>query len=197
MRRFCSAIALFLLAAPAMAVAPGDVAPAFAAADSYGNSVSLADYRGRTVVLEWTSPACPFVQKYWASGALQELQGAARADGVVWLTINSNGAGKPGHLSASEANASARAQGANPNAYLLDDNGAIGRAYGARFTPQLFVIAPDGKIAYAGGFDDLPSADPADIARARPLLQQALADLKANRAVATPNSRAYGCSIKY
>lgn len=196
MKHWIAAVALAAIAMPAAAATVGQPAPAFSVAASNGNNVSLSDYRGRTVVLEWTNPECPFVQKYAASGALQELQAEARKNDVVWLTVNSAGAGKAGNLSASAANAALRAQGAMPTAYLLDGDGAMARAYGARSTPQLFVIAPDGNIAYAGGFDDLPSADPADIARAKPLLKQALADVAAGRAVATPNGRAYGCSIK-
>ncbi len=188
--------ALAALSAPLAAATVGQPAPAFTVADSNGNSVSLAGYKGRTVVLEWTNPECPFVQKYAASGALQELQAEARKGDVVWLTVNSAGSGKQGNLSAAAANAAIRAQGLQPNAYLLDGDGTVARAYGARFTPQLFVIAPDGNLAYQGAFDDLPSADPADIAKARPLLKQALADVAAGRAVATASSRPYGCSIK-
>ena len=191
------ASAALIAAAPLIAATVGQQAPDFSIAASNGETVSLADFRGKTVVLEWTNAECPFVQKFTASGTMQEWQGAARDKGVVWLTVNSAGVGKQGHRSAAAANADLRAQGANPTAYLLDDKGVVGKAYDARSTPQLVVIAPDGKVAYNGGFDDLPSADPADIPRAKPLLEQALADLAAGRAVATPTGRVYGCSIKY
>lgn len=191
-----SAAIAALLAMPVAAATVGQQAPDFSVADSNGRTVSLADYKGRTVVLQWTNPECPFVQKYATSGVLQEIQAEARKQDVIWLTVNSAGEGKQGNLTATAANAAIRAQGSMLSAYLLDGAGAMAKAYGVRTTPQLFVITGDGKIAYTGGFDDLPSADPADIAKAKPLLRQALADVAAGRPVATPTSRAYGCSIK-
>ncbi len=189
---------LGVLAAPALANAVvGQPAPAFTAKDAAGRSVSLSDFKGKPVVLEWTNPECPFVQKYYSGGDMQKLQAEARKDGAVWLTINSGAAGKQGHLSGEQAGAKMRQQGSQPTAYLLDADGAVGRAYGARTTPHMFVIAPDGTLAYAGGIDSIPSANPADIARAEPLVKLALADVKAGKPVATPTSRPYGCSVKY
>lgn len=188
----------FLLAAvPALAAATvGEPAPAFTATDSNGRTVSLADFKGKTVVLEWTDPQCPFVQKHY-TGAMQKLQADARRDGVVWLTVNSEGAGKQGAVTAAQANQLVRAGGATPTAYLLDGDGAIGRAYGARTTPHMFVVNKEGVLVYAGGIDNIPSADPADLGKAQNFVATALSDLKAGKPVATPTARAYGCSIKY
>ena len=189
---------LGVLAAPAWANAVvGQPAPAFTATDSNGRNVSLSDFKGKPVVLEWTNPECPFVQKYYSGGDMQKLQAEARKGGAVWLTINSGAPGKQGHLSGEQANAKIRQQGFQSSAYLLDPDGAVGRAYGAQTTPHMFVIAPDGTLAYAGGIDSIPSANPADIARAEPLVKLALADVKAGKPVATPTSRPYGCSVKY
>lgn len=197
-KTFFMAAALATVAAPLSAAAiVGQPAPAFTATDSNGKSVSLGDFKGKPVVLEWTNPDCPFVQKYYGGGAMQKLQADARKAGAVWLTINSGAAGKQGHLSGAEANAKMKSQGFASTAYLLDADGAVGRAYDARTTPHMFVIAPDGKLAYAGGIDDVPTANPADIARARPLVMLALADVQAGQAVGTPTSRPYGCSVKY
>ena len=188
-----------LLLAPAQAMAAatvGQPAPAFSVADSGGRTVSLADFKGKTVVLEWTDPQCPFVQKHY-TGAMQKLQADARRDGVVWLTVNSEGAGKQGAQTAAEANRFVRNAGATPTAFLIDSDGAMGRAYGARTTPHMFVVNNQGVLVYAGGIDSIPSADPADIGRAQNFVQMALADLKAGKAVGTSSARAYGCSIKY
>lgn len=191
-------LATTVLAAPALAAAEvGKPAPAFTATDSNGRQVSLADHRGKTVVLEWTNAECPFVQKHYNSDNMQKLQADARADNVVWLTINSGAKGKQGHVTGEQANAKMRANGARPTAYLLDEDGIIGRAYGARTTPHMYVINAKGTLVYAGGIDDMPTADPADIAKSRNFVQLALADLKAGKPVAAPTSRPYGCSVKY
>lgn len=200
MRHLLAPVALVatLAAAPALAVATvGQPAPAFTATDSNGRQVSLADFKGKTVVLEWTNPECPFVQKYYSGGDMQKLQAEARKQGVVWLSVNSGAPGKQGAMTGAEANAKLRQQGATPTAYLIDSNGAVGRAFGARTTPHMFVIAPNGTVAYAGGIDNLPTANPADIARAQPLVKLALADVAAGRDVETPTSKPYGCSVKY
>lgn len=190
--------AAILVAAPVSATAVvGQPAPAFTATDSYGKTVRLGDFKGKPVVLEWTNADCPFVQKYYSGGDMQKLQADAREQGAVWLTINSGAPGKQGHIDGAAANAKMRAQGFQSSAYLLDADGAIGRAYGARTTPHIFVIAPDGTLAYAGGIDSIPSANPADIAKAEPLARLAISQVAAGKPVETPNSRPYGCSVKY
>jgi peroxiredoxin len=188
----------FLLAAPAAASAVvGQPAPAFTATDSNGRTVSLSDFKGKPVVLEWTNADCPFVQKFYSGGDMQKLQADARKQGAVWLSVNSGAAGKQGHVSGAQANAKMRAQGFESNAYLLDTSGAIGKAYGARTTPHMFVIAPDGTLAYAGGIDSIASANPADIAKAEPLARNAIAQVAAGKPVEIATSRPYGCSVKY
>jgi peroxiredoxin len=198
MRKHLIAAAFVAIAVPAAATAVvGQKAPAFTATDSNGRTVSLSDFTGKPVVLEWTNPECPFVQKYYSGGDMQKLQADARKQGAVWLSINSGAPGKQGALTGAEANAKIRTQGIASTAYLLDTDGAVGRAYGARTTPHMFVIAPDGTLAYAGGIDNVPTANPSDIARAEPLVKLALADVAAGRPVATPTSKPYGCSVKY
>jgi peroxiredoxin len=192
------ALVAFMAATPALAVATvGQPAPAFTATDSNGRQVSLADFKGKTVVLEWTNPDCPFVQKYYSGGDMQKLQADARKQGVVWLTVNSGAPGKQGAMTGADANAKLRQLGSAPSAYLVDSSGTVGRAYGAKTTPHMFVIDPAGTVAYAGGIDNMPTANPADIARAQPLVKLALADLAAGRAVETSSSKPYGCSVKY
>ncbi|WP_420142916.1 redoxin domain-containing protein [Sphingomonas sp.] len=192
------AVIVALGAAPALfaAAAVGRPAPDFAAKAADGRTVRLADYRGKTVVLEWNNPGCPFVQKHY-KGNMQKTQAAARAAGAVWLTVNSGAPGQQGHMSGPEAVRFVRSAKAVTSAYLLDPDGAIGRLYGARTTPHMFVIAPDGRLAYAGGIDDIPSADVADLPKAKNMVLAALTDLKAGRPVATRQARAYGCSVKY
>lgn len=180
-------------AAPAV----GQPAPNFTLADANGRAVSLAGFRGRTVVLEWHNPGCPFVQKHYGSGNMQRAQASAARDGVVWLTINSGAPGKQGHMNGTEANALVTRVGARPTAYLLDPRGVAGRIYDARTTPHMFIINRAGTLAYAGAIDDRPTANPADIAGARNHVLAALSELRAGRAVSVPTSRPYGCSVKY
>jgi len=190
------AAAALLLAALANATV-GQPAPAFTATDSQGRTHNLSDFRGRTVVLEWTNAECPFVQKFYSGGDMQKLQAEARQQGVVWLTVNSGAPGKQGHVTPAQANAKMKAQGFNSTAYLPDPNGTIGRAYGARTTPHMFVIDREGTLVFAGGIDNIPTANPADIGKAQNFVRAALADLAAGRPVATPTARPYGCSVKY
>lgn len=192
-----AATAAVALAAPALATPEiGKPAPAFTAVDSNGKTRSLGEFKGKTVVLEWNNPECPFVKKHYA-GNMQALQKAAAKDGVVWLTINSGAAGKQGHLDGPGANAVTKAKGASPAAYLLDAKGTVGRAYAAKTTPHMYVIDPAGRLAYAGAIDDTPTADPADVAKAKNYVTAALADMKAKRPVQVATSKPYGCAVKY
>ncbi len=190
--------ALAVLAAPASA-APvvGQPAPNFKLADADGKPVTLSDFKGKTVVLEWNNPGCPFVKKHYASGNMQKAQATAAKDGVVWLTINSGAPGKQGHLSGAEAKTLIAEANARPAAYLLDPRGVVGKAYDAKTTPHMYVINKSGTLAYAGGIDDKPTANPADIAGARNHVLAALTELKAGKAVSVASSRPYGCSVKY
>jgi len=137
------------------------------------------------------------VRKHYDSGNMQKTQAAARRDGVVWLTINSGAPGKQGHMSAAEAKAQVAKEKSVVTAYLLDPSGTVGKRYGAKTTPHMYVIGKTGTVLYNGGIDDRPTPSKADIERANNLVLAALSDVKAGKAVATPSSRPYGCAVKY
>jgi len=175
----------------------GQSAPGFTLPDADGKQVSLADFRGKTVVLEWHNPGCPFVQKHYGSGNMQKTQASATKDGVVWLSINSGAPGKQGHMNGAEAREMLSKNGAQPAAYLLDPSGVVGRSYDARTTPHMYIVDAAGTLVYAGGIDDKPTANPKDIAGARNHVLAALAELKAGKPVSMATSRPYGCAVKY
>ncbi len=185
--------------APARAAAAtvGQAAPAFSVTDTQGKAVSLADFKGKTVVLEWVNPDCPYVRKHYDSANMQGTQKAAAAKGVVWLAVNSTHTGHTDFKKPTEMAAWMKAQSAAPTATLLDSDGKMGRAYGARTTPHMYVIDAKGSLVYAGAIDDKPSANPADVKTAKNFVNAALADVLAGKAVAQPVTRAYGCSVKY
>lgn len=191
--------ATLLTAATCAQAAPevGAPAPAFSASDSQGRLHRLADYRGRTVVLEWTNHDCPYVRKHYGGGNMQALQREAAGQGVVWLSVISSAPGKQGHVSGAQADQLTRVRNAAPAAVLLDPYGSMGRLYGAKTTPHLYVIDGKGTLAYMGGVDDRATADAADIAQAKNFVRAALADLKAGRPVAEAVTRPYGCAVKY
>lgn len=176
---------------------PGQPAPAFAVNDADGQAVNLAALRGKTVVLEWTNEGCPFVHHIYASGVMQDLQKQAAAKGVVWLTVVSSAPGKQGYLTAAEVGSWKARFGAAPAHVLLDPAGALGHAYDARTTPDMFVIDPAGKLVYAGAIDDNPSTNPADARSAKNYVTLALADLKSGKPVSPAITKSYGCSVKY
>ncbi|MGQ0677815.1 MAG: redoxin domain-containing protein [Rhodospirillales bacterium] len=180
-----------------MTVSVGSPAPGVACADSYGKPRSLGEFKGKTVVLEWTHRQGPFVRKHYDKGNMQALQKKYTGEGVVWLTVVSSGPGKEGYVTAADANAHVKAADAAPTAVLLDSDGKLGRLYGAMTTPHLFVIDARGNLAYAGAIDDKPSTNPADIPGAANYVAQALDALKSGKPVATPATRAYGCGVKY
>jgi peroxiredoxin len=185
-------------ALPASAgVAVGEAAPDFSVTDSNGKTQTLAQYKGKTVVLEWNNPECPFVRKHYSSGNMQKQQADAVADGVVWLTINSGANGKQGHLDGAGANAFVAQYHATPTAYLLDPDGKVGKLYGARTTPHMYVIDASGTLRYMGGIDSIASTDKEDLAKATQYVRQALAELKAGKPVSTATSQPYGCGVKY
>lgn len=175
----------------------GAAVPNFRAYDMTGKIVDLSQFRGKTVVLEWNNPGCPFVKKHYESGNMQKTQAAAAAQGAVWLTINSGAPGKQGHMTGLEAQQFVAAQRAKPSAYLLDPQGLVGKGYGAKTTPHLYVIDGAGRLAYKGGIDDKPTADKADIATARNHVLAALGEMRAGKPVSVPESRPYGCAVKY
>lgn len=200
MRTFFAALGLMLAACQPSAQAAakvGEPAPAFTATDSHGKPVNLADYKGKTVVLEWTNHECPFVRKHYGSGNMQSLQKDATGKGVVWLSVISSAPGKQGHVDGKKANELTGARGAAPSAVLLDEKGQVGRLYGAKTTPHLFIVNPDGKLVYAGGIDSISSADPADIPKATPFMKVALEESLAGEPVSQAVTAPYGCSVKY
>lgn len=179
------------------AVTIGSPAPAFTAVDSRGVRHNLADFRGRTVVLEWTNHQCPFVVKHYDTGNMQATQRRAAADGAVWLTIVSSAPGKQGHVSAAQANDLTRTRNAAPTAVLLDESGAVGKLYGARTTPQMVVINAAGNVVYSGAMSSNPSSKKEDVATSTNYVAEALTAVRAGRAPAVAATRPYGCSVKY
>ena len=175
----------------------GAPAPAFTAMDSKGAKVSLADYKGKTVVLEWTNDECPFVRKHYGAKNMQSLQEKWTAQGVGWLSVVSSAPGEQGFVDGAKADTLTRDRGAHPSAVLLDPKGDIGRLYGAQTTPHMYVVKPDGALAYMGGIDDKPSSNPADVKTAKNFVDAALTDLAAGKPVAVTTSRPYGCTVKY
>jgi peroxiredoxin len=198
---FATVLTLVSLAAPAAiaqaAAVVGQPAPAFTASDSDGKSRSLEEFKGKLVVLEWWNPGCPFVGKHYGSGNMQKLQREWTAKGVVWLTVDSSAPGQQGYLAPAEAKATMKQKGGAPTALLLDPDGATGKAFGAKTTPHMFVIDRNGTLVYAGGIDDTPSTDQADVATAHNYVAAALSELSAGRPVAVKTSQPYGCGVKY
>ena len=178
-------------------VSVGQPAPNFSAVDTSGKTVSLADFKGRHVVLEWVNPECPFVAKHYGSANMQGTQKAAIAKGVVWLAVNST---SPDHGDYKTPAAMAQwmqGQKAAATATLMDGDGKVGRAYGARTTPHLYIVDPKGVLVYAGGIDSKATANPADIATATNHVKVALGEALAGKPISQSMTRAYGCSVKY
>lgn len=191
-------IGAYTLTQPAAAsVETGAPAPAFSVADANGQTRTLAEFSGRTVVLEWTNHGCPYVRKHYDARNMQALQEEATAAGVVWLQVISSAPGEQGYLDGAGALARVATDAAHPTATLLDPTGVMGRAYGARNTPHMFVVNAAGAIAYQGAIDDRPSARPDTLAGATNYVRAALADIAAGRSVAIAETTPYGCSVKY
>lgn len=172
-------------------------APEFTAMSADGKTVSLKDYKGKTVILEWTNADCPFVQKHYDSGNMQALQSKHAGDDVVWLTVVSSAEGKQGYVTPAEAKKQTADRKANPTEFLLDSSGEVGKLYGAKTTPHMYIIDPQGDLRYMGAIDSIRSIDPADIAKATNYVDQAMAELASGKKVSEPLTQAYGCTIKY
>jgi peroxiredoxin len=193
-----AALTLALVGSPAQATPTvGQPAPDFTATDSNGISQRLSARRGSIVVLEWTNHDCPFVRKHYDTNNMQALQKEAKTQNVVWWSVISSAPGNQGYVSPAEANALTARRNAEPAAVLLDAEGKVGRLYGARTTPHLYIIDPQGKLVYMGGIDDNPSANPADVKTATNYVRVALAALKNGQPVNPASTRPYGCSVKY
>jgi AhpC/TSA family len=191
--------ALMLAAAPAFAATAvvGQPAPAFSVTDTSGKAVSLADFKGKTVVLEWVNPGCPYVRKHYDSANMQGTQKGATDKGVVWLAVNSTAKDHGDYKKPADMAAWMQSQKASATHTLIDSDGKVGKAYGARTTPHLYIVDAKGTLAYAGGIDDKPSSDPADVKTAKNYVNAALGDLQAGKPVAQAATRPYGCSVKY
>jgi AhpC/TSA family protein len=199
--------AALLLAGPGVSAVPaasggpepqiGQPAPPFTALDSEGKTRRLSDFRGKTVVLEWTNADCPYTRKHYTSGNMQHLQSLALERGAIWLSVISSAPGKQGYVEGPEADALSRSRHAIPSAVLLDPSGTLGRLYHAKTTPHMYVIDRDGVLQYMGGIDSIATADVGDIPKAEPYLKEAMLAVIDGQPVTHPVSKPYGCSVKY
>jgi peroxiredoxin len=192
---FASLIATAVFAADVPPV--GSAAPDFSLPDTKGDSHSLSQYKGKYVVLEWFNPECPFVKKHYGSDNMQKLQEQYTSKGVVWLTIDSNAPGTEGSITPEQAQKITASWKTHQTALLLDPEGKAGRAYGAKNTPNMVIINPEGKIAYEGAIDSKASPNPADIPRSTNYVKAALDQSLAGKPITTPQTKPYGCSVKY
>lgn len=172
-------------------------APAFSGPASNGETISLDQFKGQAVILEWTNDGCPFVKKHYETGNMQKTQKTANDAGAVWITVMSSAPGKQGHADATRANKLKKEWASEPDYILLDPDGAVGKAYGAKTTPQMALIDKDGVLRYAGAIDDMPSANHATVNGADNYVLAALANLARGEPVAVKETRPYGCSVKY
>ncbi|MFT4176350.1 MAG: redoxin family protein [Luteolibacter sp.] len=175
----------------------GQPAPAFSGKNLKGETVSLADLKGKVVVLEWVNFDCPFVKKHYSGGNIPKLQQEAEAKDVVWITVNSSASGKQGHLSAEDMTARAAKEGHKASQFILDPEGTIGKAYDAKTTPHLFIINKEGVLVYNGAIDSKKSTDAADIPNSTPLFANALTAVLEGKTVENAKNEPYGCSVKY
>jgi len=179
------------------AAAPGQAAPEFSLVDINGKMQKLSDYRGKYVVLEWFNSECPFVQKHYESGNMQSLQARYTQKGVVWLGVNSTSPRHSNFRDPVRSQAILKDWKSAPTAFVLDPDGKVGKQYGARTTPHMYVIDPKGMLVYVGGIDDKPSTSQRDIPTAKNLVAAALDESLGGKPVGTPSAMPYGCSVKY
>lgn len=172
-------------------------APVFKLKDSNGKEHSLTDFKGKIVVLEWINYECPFVKKHYNSKNMQSLQEKYTSEGIIWLAICSSAPGKQGNFSSEEINKRSKDHNAKFTAYLIDEDGKVGKMYGAKTTPHMFIIDKNGKLVYAGGIDDKATTDVDDIKTAKNFVSAALDELLNGKQVTTQSSTPYGCSVKY
>lgn len=175
----------------------GGPAPDFTGITMTGEQISLSDFRGRPVVLEWTNHQCPYVRKHYGSGNMQKTQRALTEDGVVWISIISSAPGKQGHVSAAEAQRLTTARASYADHVVLDPEGTVGRLYGAKTTPHMFIVGETGTLLYQGAIDDIPSASRRSLKKAKNLVLAAWGQIKAGESVGKPNTKPYGCTVKY
>src|SRR5499427_7647665 len=181
----------------ATAAKVGDPAPDFTAPSTKGTPVSLGEYKGKIVILEWTNHECPYVRKHYESGNMQALQRETTGQGVIWLTIISSAKGEQGNVTPSQADKLTTSRKAAPTAVLLDEKGVVGQMYGATNTPHMYIVDKGGVLVYAGAIDDRPTTRRADVQGANNYVRAALEQVTAGQPVKTPVTRAYGCTVKY
>jgi peroxiredoxin len=186
-----------LLVLSASAVRVGEPAPTFTATDSNGNTQRLSDYKGKFVVLEWHNQGCPYTKKHYESGNMQRLQKEWTGKGVVWFTVISSAQGKQGYVTAAQENDYVKRVSASPTAVLMDPQGTLGRLYGAKTTPHMYIIDPHGDLIYNGAIDDHPTADQSDISGSKNYVSAALEEALSGKPVTTASTTPYGCSVKY
>ena len=175
----------------------GKAAPNFTLPDTSGKEWSLANFKGKYVVLEWYNPDCPFVGKHYRSGNMQGLQKEFTSKGVVWLSIDSSAPGEQGNYPPGKLNEISARVGAARTALLLDPDGKVGRLYGAKTTPDMYIINPTGILVYKGAIDNKRSTDPADVKTATNYVKSALQAVMTGKTVSTTDTQPYGCSVKY
>lgn len=195
MKKLFPIFAAIALAATASGVETGRPAPDFSGTDINGKTVRLSDYKGKIVVIESYNSDCPFCHNQY-KGAAQALQKELAAQGVVWLLVNSVNPKHPSHRTPEQARQEWKDLGINATAWIDDSSGAIGHLYGMKTTPHVFVVAADGTLAYAGAMDDQP--DPVhDPKAAKNHVKAAVDELLAGKPVTVPETKPYGCSVKY
>jgi peroxiredoxin len=175
----------------------GQAAPGFSAKDVSGKTVSLADFKGKTVVLEWVNPGCPYVRKHYSGGNMQSTQQDALAKNVVWIAVNSTATDHPDYLKPTELAKWMKDQKAPATHTLMDEDGKIGKAYGARTTPHMYIVDGKGMLVYAGGIDSIPSASASDIPKATNYVKVSLTEMASGKSPSNATTRPYGCSVKY
>jgi hypothetical protein len=198
-RTLITASTLFAIAPEALLASSqvGQPAPDFTLKDLTGKSVALSGFLGKHVVLEWTNPGCPYVRKHYDGGNMQAIQAGAMARGVVWLAVNSTDKSHYDYREPAKLAAWMAERRSSPSAMLMDEEGRVGRAYGARTTPHMFIVDPQGRLIYAGGIDNIPSARTSDIARATNYVNAALGEALAGKPLSAAQTPPYGCSVKY
>ncbi len=169
----------------------------FTLKNQYNTDISLADFKGKTVVLEWLNHGCPFVRKHYDSKNMQNLQDKWTAKGIIWLSIISSAPGKQGHVTPQEAYREAHAYKSRATHILLDPEGKVGKMYEAKTTPHMYVINPEGKRVYEGAIDNIPDTNQASIPKAQNFVDETLTQLISGQKIKTAKTKAYGCSVKY
>ncbi len=197
LRRHLVSLSLLAVFGTAQAATVGQAAPDFTLKDASGKTVKLSDFKGKHVVLEWTNPGCPFVQKHYNSGNMPATQKDAMGKGVVWLAINSTEKASGDYLEPAKLVAWKQERKSSPSAVLMDEEGTVGKAYGARTTPHMYIVNPKGQLIYAGGIDSIPSARVDDIPKATNYVKQGVSQAVAGKKITASTTQPYGCSIKY